>query len=45
MQPTQITGQRTYSYFYLVLLLVGFTMRFLLPKNRWALTSPFQPYL
>ena len=24
---------------------VGFAMRLLLPTNRWALTSPFQPYL
>ncbi len=27
-----------------VLLRVGFTEHFLLPRNRWALTSPFHPY-
>jgi len=29
----------------LVLLPVGFSMRFLLPKNRCALTAPFHPCL
>jgi len=27
------------------LLPVGFAVRFLLPKNRCALTTPFHPYL
>jgi len=30
---------------YLVLLRVGFTMPSVLPRPRWALTPPFQPYL
>src|SRR5690349_14469299 len=30
---------------YLALLQLGFTMPFVLPRMRWALTPPFHPYL
>ena len=38
-------AENQYSFFYLVLLQVGFTMPFILLWMRWALTSPFHPYL
>jgi len=35
---------RPQTFSYLVLLRMGFTMPFLSPGKRWALTSPFHPY-
>jgi len=32
------------AHLFLVLLLMGFTLPFLLPKKRYALTIPFHPY-
>ena len=40
--PQGTTGSRI--AFYSVLLRVGFTEPALLPRQRWALTSPFHPY-
>lgn len=46
MQPTRIAKVGPIKRdSYLVLLQVGFTMPFLLPKMRCALTAPFHPYL
>ncbi|KZL21504.1 hypothetical protein PsAD2_00801 [Pseudovibrio axinellae] len=39
-----MTGSKLPRRPYSVLLPVGFTMPFLLPKTRWALTPPFHPY-
>ena len=48
-RPTQVINQDyfviNYIHLYMVLLLMGFTMPNMLPYLRWALTSPFQPYL
>ena len=38
-------AENQYCSFYLVLLQVGFAMPFILLWMRWALTSPFHPYL
>jgi len=38
-------AENQYSFSYLVLLQVGFTMPFISLWMRWALTSPFHPYL
>ena len=49
-QLTLMTSQRLLlvlqqCHLYLVLLQVGFSMRYLLPNNRCALTTPFHPCL
>ena len=42
-QPKKLS-RKTYCFFYLVLLRVGFTLPCPLPYRRCALTTPFHPY-
>jgi len=43
-QPTRKQREPRHALPYLVLLQMGFAVPSVLPRPRWALTSPFHPY-